>query len=162
MNITLYVNNSEKNKIGKNLTNDFSLSGTLRDTTNIINPVILLELNEIGNYNYCYITEFGRYYYIIDIVLMPGQIAILKCSVDVLMSFKNEILSSYQTITRYNDSENINVSQSEVVDSLLPVSKNLQFMGAIQFRGSGWERFYHNNWSSEYSYILQTVGGGSN
>ena len=49
MNIILYVNNSEKNKIGKNLTNDFSLSGTLRDATNIINPVILIELNEISD-----------------------------------------------------------------------------------------------------------------
>lgn len=86
MNITLYVNNSEKNKIGKNLTNDFSLSGTLRDATNIINPVILIELNEIGNYNYCYIPNFNRYYFITDITVIRTGLFAISLMVDVLES----------------------------------------------------------------------------
>ena len=91
MNITLYVNNSEKNKIGKNLTNDFTLSGTLRDATNIINPVILIELNEIGNYNYCYISEFNRYYFITDITIIRTGLFAISLMVDVLESFKTDI-----------------------------------------------------------------------
>ena len=91
MNITLYINNSEKNKIGKNLTNDFSLSGALRDATNIINPVILIELNEIGNYNYCYIPEFNRYYFITDITVIRTGLFALSLVVDVLESFKTDI-----------------------------------------------------------------------
>lgn len=91
MNITLYVNNSEKNKIGKNLTNDFSLSGTLRDATNIINPVILIELNEIGYYNYCYISNFNRYYFITDITVIRTGLFAIYLMVDVLESFKTEI-----------------------------------------------------------------------
>lgn len=91
MNITLYVNNSEKNKIGKNLTNDFSLSGTLRDVTNIINPVILIELNEIGNYNYCYIPSFKRYYFITDITVIRTGLFAISLTVDVLESFKTDI-----------------------------------------------------------------------
>lgn len=91
MNIILYVNNSEKNKIGKNLTNDFSLSGTLRDATNIINPVILLELNEIGNYNYCYIPNFNRYYFITDITVIRTGLFAISLMVDVLESFKTNI-----------------------------------------------------------------------
>lgn len=91
MNITLYVNNSEKNKIGKNLTNDFSLSGSLRDVTNIINPVILIELNEIGNYNYCYIPNFNRYYFITDITVIRTGLFAISLMADVLESFKTEI-----------------------------------------------------------------------
>lgn len=91
MNITLYVNNSEKNKIGKNLTNDFSLSGSLRDSTNIINPVILIELNEIGNYNYCYIPNFNRYYFITDITVIRTGLYAISLLVDVLESFKTDI-----------------------------------------------------------------------
>lgn len=91
MNITLYINNSEKNKIGKNLTNDFSLSGTLRDATNIINPVILIELNEIGNYNYCYIPDFNRYYFITDIIAIRTGLFAVSLTVDVLESFKTDI-----------------------------------------------------------------------
>lgn len=91
MNIILYVNNSEKNKIGKNLTNDFSISGTLRDATNIINPVILIELNEIGNYNYCYISSFNRYYFITDITVIRTGLYAISLMVDVLESFKTDI-----------------------------------------------------------------------
>lgn len=91
MNIILYVNNSEKNKIGKNLTNDFSLSGTLRDATDIINPVILVELNEIANYNYCYISNFKRYYFITDITVIRTGLYAISLSVDVLESFKSDI-----------------------------------------------------------------------
>lgn len=91
MNIILYVNNSEKNKIGKTLTNDFSLSGTLRDATNIINPVILIELNDIGNYNYCYIPDFNRYYFITDITVIRTGLFAISLMVDVLESFKSDI-----------------------------------------------------------------------
>lgn len=91
MNITLYINKSEKNKIGKNLSNDFSLSGTLRDATNIINPVILIELNEIGNYNYCYISDFNRYYFITDITVIRTGLFAISLMVDVLESFKTSI-----------------------------------------------------------------------
>lgn len=91
MNITLYVNKSEKNKIGKNLTNDLSISGTLRDTTNIINPIILVELNEISNYNYCHIPNFNRYYFITDITVIRTGLYAISLLVDVLESFKTDI-----------------------------------------------------------------------
>lgn len=91
MNITLYINKSEKNKIGKNLSNDFPLSGALRDATNIINPVILIELNEIGNYNYCYIPEFNRYYFITDITVIRTGLFAISLMVDVLESFQTSI-----------------------------------------------------------------------
>lgn len=91
MNITLYVNHSEKNKIDKNLTNDFSLSGSLRDATNIVNPVILIEINEISNYNYCYISDFKRYYFITDITVIRTGLFAISLMVDVLESFKTDI-----------------------------------------------------------------------
>lgn len=91
MNITLYVNHSEKNKIDKNLTNNFSLSGSLRDATNIVNPVILIEINEISNYNYCYISDFKRYYFITDITVIRTGLFAISLMVDVLESFKTDI-----------------------------------------------------------------------
>lgn len=91
MDIILYVNNSGKNKIGKTLTNDFSLSGNLRDVTNIINPVILIEISEIGNYNYCYINNFNRYYFITDITVIRTGLFAISLMVDVLESFKSDI-----------------------------------------------------------------------
>ena len=91
MDIILYNNTSEINKIGKNLTMAQTLSGTLRDTTNIINPVILVNVASISDKNYCYINDFGRYYFITDITVVRTGLFALSLSVDVLESFKNDI-----------------------------------------------------------------------
>lgn len=104
MNIILYNNTSEINKIGKNLTMAQTLSGTLRDTTNIINPVILVNVASINDKNYCYISDFGRYYFITDITVVRTGLFALSLSVDVLESFKEDIknlsviLSNTQTM----------------------------------------------------------------
>lgn len=52
MKITLYKNNSENNAINKNLAYIGDLLGTLRQATSVLNPVILIEMdNGLINYN---------------------------------------------------------------------------------------------------------------
>lgn len=103
MDITLLVNNSEKNKINKSLTNAVTFTGTLRDETSIINPVVLLETTNPSNYNYAYIPDFNRYYFISDMASVNKNLWRISLTVDVLESFKNEILGSSAIIS---DSEN--------------------------------------------------------
>ena len=93
MEIKLYTNNSEMNKINKNLTNELSLTGSLRDVANIVNPVITIQIANISDYNYVYIPDFGRFYFISDIVVIRTGLYTLSLSVDVLESFKSEILN---------------------------------------------------------------------
>ena len=92
MKIKLYKNHSEKNKIRKTLTGEVEYSGTLREETSVINPVILIHANNLSLYNYAYIPEFHRYYYIRDIVSVRNGLWRVSLSVDVLMSFKTDIL----------------------------------------------------------------------
>lgn len=92
MEIVLYNNKSEMNKIGKNILNFITLNGTLRDNTNVINPIILIEVNSISDVNYCYIPEFKRYYFINDINVVRNNLFEIMLSVDVLESYKNNIL----------------------------------------------------------------------
>lgn len=93
MNIVLYVNSSEKNSINKSLVSASTLTGTLRGESSIINPSFMIETTNPSGYNYCYIAEFGRYYFITDITSVRNNIWRIDCSVDVLMSFKNHILN---------------------------------------------------------------------
>ena len=67
-------------------------SGTLREETSIISPVVLMELENPSSYNYAYIPEFGRYYFINDIVSVRKGLWRISMQVDVLESFKNYIL----------------------------------------------------------------------
>ena len=92
MNITLYFNKSEKQKIGKNLTNSLEFTGTLRDETSVIDPVIMIEAENLSQYNYCYIPQFHRYYFIDNIEVVRQGLWRIRCHVDVLESHKNQIL----------------------------------------------------------------------
>lgn len=94
MEITLYTNESEKNKLEKTITNSILLEGNLRDESSIINPVILISSNKEDipyMYNYAYIPAFGRYYFITDIESVRTGIWRVSMHVDVLMSYKEQI-----------------------------------------------------------------------
>lgn len=92
MDITLCVNNSEKNKLGKSLSNLNVFSGSLKEETSVTNPVIMMELENPTGFNYAYIPEFGRYYFIDDMVSVRTGLWKISMKVDVLESFKNNIL----------------------------------------------------------------------
>jgi hypothetical protein len=91
MNITLCVNNSEKNKLSKSLSSMNVYSGTLKGESGVTAPVVLMELENPTGYNYAYIPDFGRYYFIRDIASIRNGLWEISMSVDVLQSFRNEI-----------------------------------------------------------------------
>lgn len=93
MEIILYTNNNEKNKINKTLINPTSYEGNLRDVTDVINPIILLESATIGEHNYAYIPQFNRYYFITAISSVRMGLWAVALQEDVLMSFKTDILN---------------------------------------------------------------------
>lgn len=92
MNIVLYKTLSERERLNKTLTNDLTLTGTLRNESSVINPSFIIENANVSEYNYCYIQEFGRYYFINNITSIRYNLWKIDCSVDVLMSFKQQIL----------------------------------------------------------------------
>ena len=66
MKVILYKTVSEKNRITKVLTDEVTLNGALRDASSVVSPSILVQQEVIG-YNYAYIPEFGRHYFINNI-----------------------------------------------------------------------------------------------
>lgn len=94
MNLRLCVNNSEKNKINKSLTAGVTLSGTLRNESNVVTPSIIINIENPTIYNYAYIEDFGRYYFITDYISLRTGIWQINLKSDVLMSFKDSILAS--------------------------------------------------------------------
>lgn len=96
MTITLYNNSSEPNKISKHLTPvSTALSGSLRNESEMVNPVVLIEGNvsSLQNANYARIESFGRYYYITEMKSVRNNIVELHLHTDVLMSFNISAVS---------------------------------------------------------------------
>ena len=141
MNISLYKTNSEKNVVYKTLTNEVSFADvTFKNPTELLNPVITLStVIDVESYNYCYIPEFNRYYYISNIVSVVNGLWSLNLSVDVLMSFKQHfskfdvILRRSQTVyNKYiNDGEIVTAADniiSTVKFPQTPLNKQMYFI----------------------------------
>lgn len=101
--IELYKNSSPRNSFYPSLSKIRDISGTLRDECSLLNPRILMRINDVGdlkNVNYMYIPEFGRYYYITDIVSVRNTEILVSGHVDVLSTYRKEILANDAIIGR--------------------------------------------------------------
>lgn len=121
MDITLSVTHSEKNKLEKVLTDSQVFTGTLRGITSVISPEIDLEVENPTGFNYAYIPDFGRYYFINDMVSIRSGLWKISMRVDVLMSFKSDILNSRGIIV---DTESVNADVYQEHDSWNTKVKN--------------------------------------
>lgn len=110
MTIKLYNNLSDKIVVDKNITQlGTDLTGTLRENCSVIDPVIKVEGivgSNLPSTNYAYISEFGRYYYITNIVCV-GKLFELHMHVDVLMSYRSDIRSNSAVVSRQEKQYNL-------------------------------------------------------
>lgn len=106
MTLTLYANSSEFAALDKVLTQVASMTGTLREETSIIDPVVTVEGLEpyIAQVNYAYIPEFGRYYFINNIESVRTNLWRISMHVDVLHTYAAGIRENSAIIER-NENE---------------------------------------------------------
>ena len=101
MNFTFYRNSSENNRINKKLTELGTISGNLKNESSIIDPTIQMHNTktsknnqlQYSDANYIYIPKFKRYYFVNDVKTINESLIEISCHVDVLYSFKDDIIS---------------------------------------------------------------------
>lgn len=119
MDIILYNTTDDNRKLNKTLTAIKTISVRLKDDTDIMHPVIELDAANLPpTANYCYIAAFGRYYYINQQGIKVGRDLTLTLSVDVLMSFKAQILGSKVIASR-----STNKCNKLIVDNIPIIAK---------------------------------------
>lgn len=98
------ANNSTKVAAASSFTN---YNGVLVEPCSIMKPLIKFEGISAWDYNYAYISQFSRYYFIDDYYTENG-FWYAQMTVDVLASFKTSIGSSTQFIERAANKQNVN------------------------------------------------------
>lgn len=101
--IKLYKFNKKPNSTAVPAVAGTSYSCTMKTVSSLLSPVIDIadtkQTGAIPLYNYAYIADFDRYYFIDDVSWSQG-IWSLSMHVDVLGSFRNDILNSTQYVIR--------------------------------------------------------------
>ena len=108
-NILMQRNTSEPERADKTLTTIATLTGTLKQETSIIDPVILIEgaMSDYKTCNYCTIPEFGRSYFVGDIRSVRNSLLELPCHVDVLSTYKTGIRANMAICRRQENNWNL-------------------------------------------------------
>lgn len=112
MTITLSNTTDEIEVLDKTLIESISRECVLVNT-DVLNPILKLESIVIDK-NYVHIPTFNRYYFVQTVETINGMHTLLHCSVDVLMSYKNEIVELDAYISRNEFDANFLLNDSSM------------------------------------------------
>jgi len=143
MTIQFYSTSQDDRTVNKTLTAiGDAITGKLLTAKKVLNPAIAFNKNVPIGANYAYIEEFNRYYFIRDISQDSSGIITVQFYVDVLMSYKDEILNSIGRVTSGN-------SYNPYATNAIPIDTR-GYLKAINF---------NNPFSETKNNILITVRG---
>lgn len=131
MEVQFFYNVSDPRCINKNLIEGDSFEGQARDQISIMNPIVTFDTEDIIKYNYAYIPEFERYYSIDNIVAYRNNLYEVTMTVDVLMSFRRDILNCVAVVDKQSMQEN----GDEYIDDGSLVTDNVMFTEVLEFDG---------------------------
>ena len=108
MTIYLYNVTDDETTVPKNLSNTFGgVSGTIRGEIDVISPKIALGTNNNKfEWNYIYIPDFKRYYFVRDWLMVRNGIVELTLECDYLQSHYNEFFDCPITVERSDSNYN--------------------------------------------------------
>ena len=117
---------------------------------NVLHPRLILEWNaELKSANYCFIPDFGKYYFL-SMTLDKGKQMILNCDVDPLKSWDVAIRGLTGTILR---SESVG-KPTAIKDDKLPIDPNTIDVKSILF-----DNKLNINPFSSWCWVLNVLGG---
>lgn len=96
MDLVFYKTNDGSNVINKTLISPLPVTIYAKKDFNIYSPVIDLVDDGLNlrQFNYCVITDLNRYYFIDDFELINSEVIRVSLKLDVLETFKSDILDS--------------------------------------------------------------------
>ena len=133
--------------------NPVNVSCTLKDNCSIQNPVFIVATGTVNlsRFNYAYVSVWSRYYFIIDMMTMPGGRVAIKCAEDYLTSNADQILGLSLYLDRTGEPTKAN---KFLQDSRVPAESRRQ-QYTIDFDSTP----FTANYGSDTVYVLTVVGG---
>ena len=146
MEIKLYKTSSPRKKLVKELTDGITLTGTLRGQSSVMSPSFQVQDIAVIGYNYCYIPDFERYYYINGINALRANLFELTLGIDVLMTYAEAISNNAAIIDKMQPQKGAML----YINDGSYVNTNKMYQTVINFS---------NGFNDVGEFILITAGG---
>lgn len=124
--IQFYKYTGRPRTVNKTLGESTDISGVLRDNFNMIKPVITIRKQDVSNFNYCFIPDFNRYYFIEEVTLQNKNEYEMQLSLDVLKTYETQILDATGRVTE-QDNPDPYISNRETVYNRKPNFEKVPF-----------------------------------
>ncbi|MBR0282933.1 MAG: hypothetical protein IJQ81_15335 [Oscillibacter sp.] len=145
MQIRFFHSPEDTRKVRKRLQAGDTLEGELTDETSVISPILLVNAATMPRWNYCYIPDFHRYYFVSPPESVANGLWRVSMQVDTLMTFQGDILN----LSIVADKSGQAAHGDEYIDDGSLVSANYTFSQTYNFP---------NGFNSTPEYILITAG----
>ena len=151
--VVFLKNKSDPETIGKTWTDSSKITGKLLYDNDIENIKLLVHGNYTA-YNYCYIHELGRYYYINTFVIQKDGDFIVDMTVDALQSFKDEIFEIPALIDSAEDLDKAKL----LMNNGYWFMKQNKIIKTLTFKKSGSDQFFDRSQNGDERFILTIAG----
>lgn len=96
MRIQFYKIDNINKKINKRLPDNpaLTIEGVLKEDCTILDPAIQITHNGVPDYNYCFIPDFNRYYFMSPATALHNNLWEIQLHVDVLFTYRQGILTA--------------------------------------------------------------------
>lgn len=107
---------------------------TLKEDTDLLNPVFYLKWDNVPDFNY--LQYIIAYYFVDDYVMRSNSVYEVHCSMDVLASYRGDILGSTQYVLRSTSSYNANLYDNVYEPELNPTITMTQTQSPLSGEGT--------------------------
>ena len=151
--IVFLKNKSDPDTIGKHFTDANKVTGKLLYSQDI-NHVRVRVSGNFSAYNYCYIHDLGRYYFINTFEIETGYNMVVDMESDPLQSFKDEILD----IPALIDSGEDKSKAKFLMNNGYWFMKQKRTIKTLTFKKDGVEQFFDRSSSGTECFVLTIAG----
>ena len=139
MNVTFYRFGKRRNSTKQPTGSGTTYACKLKDDCSAYNPILLLNTNTF-DYNYAYISDFGKYYYVSDVVSKANALTEYHLTEDVLASYRTAIGNTTAYIAYASSNYNV-----FIVDPRMQVSTSSSSLIAAPSSSSDTEILFNHD-----------------
>lgn len=135
--LTLYNTANRPEVVGKDLTQTAQMQGVFVKPFDVVTPVLMIRTNgATPTANYCKIEQLNRFYFINKITIQSNTSFTLNLDLDVLETYKNELLAANGLITQSENGDKY-LSNRETIYNVLPQINRYEFSETTPFDKDG-------------------------